>query len=122
MFRKEVLDKRLNFFYSKVNLASRKSDTYLISFFLSVVILLTLFITIVKIPKIESVKGYLYPSNGLITIVSNCNGIIDYILDDKTERISTGKVLSIVNTKSWQRDGISLDEELLVISEKKRRY
>ncbi|OJI32406.1 Colicin V secretion protein CvaA [Vibrio vulnificus] len=121
MFRKEVLDKRLNLFYSKVNLASRKSDTYLISFFLSVVILLTLFITIVKIPKIESVKGYLYPSNGLITIVSNCNGIIDYILDDKTERISTGKVLSIVNTKSWQRDGISLDEELLVISEKKKK-
>lgn len=122
MFRKKFLSSRKNLFYSEVNISSRTSDSFLLFLFFIVTLSLLAFVFFVKIPKNEKVKGYLYPSNGLVTITSKYNGTIDFIINKNGGNVTVGNVLSVINSESWYENGGSVEDDLLEIAISKKKH
>lgn len=121
MFRKKFLSSRENLFYSEVNISSRTSDSFLILLFSIIVLSLLSFTFFIEIPKIEKIKGFLYPNNGLITITSGYNGSIEFIIDKNGGDVVVGDVLSVIDSRSWHKNGGNVEGELLQIAITKKR-
>ena len=65
-----------------------------------------------EIPKIEKIKGFLYPNNGLITITSDYNGSIEFIIDKNGGDVTVGNILSVIDSRSWHKNGGNVEGEL----------
>ncbi len=121
MFRKKFLSSRENLFYSEVNISSRTSDSFLIFIFSIIVVSLLAFAFFVEIPKIEKIKGFLYPNNGLITITSGYNGSIEFVIDKNGGDVTVGSIISIIDSRSWHKNGGNVEGELLKIAITKKK-
>ncbi|WP_299493263.1 HlyD family efflux transporter periplasmic adaptor subunit [uncultured Shewanella sp.] len=113
LFRKEVLNKTKNQYFSKALIVTPISLSYILLFILLATITIILFLFTNSYAKKEKVTGYLIPTNGISKVYSHVNGIVSQLNIKEGDHVELGDNLLTVSSYKYVEESISVDKAKL---------
>ncbi|TQQ69504.1 HlyD family secretion protein, partial [Vibrio cholerae] len=112
LFRREVFDSRRSKLVGNVILVQPIS-VYFISLSTSIIIIaIIFFLANSEYSRKEKVKGYLIPKEGLITVYSDREGVLENIFVNESEHVVTGQPLIKIKNSQSLTTGIEISHVL----------
>ena len=119
LFRKEAIEHQHQGLRGEVLVLPRLSHAILVGFIVFWCVLLVIWLSLSSYARKETVEGWIEPSEGVIKVYSEGDGVITDVLIEEGELVEANQALVIVNGDRLLTDGSQL--EVTILAEYKKQ-